>query len=99
MSVKVIKNKIFDGNKTHEVGDIITGLSEKDESQLISSGHIEYVYTKGDDVNTEKVADDLNVKVETLDKVEEITSDAIDPSLLALNSDDYAAPVAAKVKK
>lgn len=44
MNVKVIKNKVFDGVKTYEVGDVIVGLSEKDESQLISDGIVEYLY-------------------------------------------------------
>jgi hypothetical protein len=43
MSVKVIKNKVFDGIKTYEIGDVIEGLSENDKSQLVSDGVVEYI--------------------------------------------------------
>jgi len=57
MAVKVIKNRVFDGNKTYEVGDTIKGLSEKEESRLVSGGIAEYL-------NNEKVSAIENKKAD-----------------------------------
>jgi hypothetical protein len=63
MSVKVIKHKVFDGNKTYEVGDVIKGLSEKDESQLVLSGIVEYVYTESE-MKQDNMVNDIDKKDE-----------------------------------
>lgn len=43
MGIKVVKNKIFHGSKTYEVGDIIeNGLSKEEEDSLVDSGVAEY---------------------------------------------------------
>ena len=79
MSVKVIKNKVFDGIRTYEVGDVIEGLSENDKSQLVSEGIVEYVgirseikkyrlvnnYKKEIDSLVGNIGKDDNLKVDT----------------------------------
>jgi hypothetical protein len=66
MSVKVIKNKVFDGAKTYEVGDVIEGLSENDKSQLVLAGIVEYVYTseKRKEIST-NIGKEEDLKVDT----------------------------------
>lgn len=99
MSVKVIKNKVFDGTKLHDVGDVIEGLSEKDESQLFENGIVEYVNKKED---TKIPDEDEKVSSEEEDippEDEENISDIIDPNSFALNSDEYVNIPDVKSKK
>jgi hypothetical protein len=65
MSVKVIKNRVFDGVKTYEVDDVIEGLSENDKSQLVSDGIVEYIGTRPE-IKKYKLVNNINKKVETL---------------------------------
>ena len=87
MSVRVIKNKIYDGKNTYEVGDIITGLTKKDESRLVLNEVAAYVDKKDllPDAVADKVEDDTTISEKD---EEDSSSDTIDPNSLALNVDD-----------
>lgn len=115
MSVRVIKNKVFDGVKTYEVGDVIEGLSENDKSQLVSDGIVEHVYTKPEEI--QEISEEINQNsiiaespkvdeplVDSIDKedsteVEGEEVEAINIDSLALNADDYLKASAPKGKK
>lgn len=115
MSVKVIKNKVFDGKKTYEVGDVIKGLSENDEGQLILDGIAEYVGKKEDYILPGEAIDEPNddIDIEITDdgekdssenedistEIETSKSDLIDPNAFALNPDDYVKASPTKKKK
>ena len=107
MSVKVIKNRVFDGTNTYEVGDVIKGLSENDKSQLVSEGIVEYVHVIPA-LTPKMIADIIEADEPIADIVEEkennIEEDAkeeqmIDPNSFALNADEYAPAVETKKKK
>jgi hypothetical protein len=79
LAIRVIKNRIFDGTKTYEIGETIKGLSEKEESQLVSDGIAEYTFIRQEEkqekqeVKSDINNNDINVENALLDdnKVEE----------------------------
>jgi hypothetical protein len=99
MSVKVIRNRVFDGTKTHEVGAVIEGLSKNDESQLIKDGIVEYVNKKEDTEISDEGEKDSSEEKDISPEDEENISDIIDPNSFALNPDDYVKASPTKTKK
>lgn len=95
MSVKVIKNRVFDGKKTYEIGDVIEGLSKKDEFQLVSEGIAEYTTAaqRSQGSNSNETLEEVGTKDDNIDGKEgagEVDSGpTIDPNSLALNTDEY----------
>ena len=58
MSIRVISGKVFDGENTYEVGEIIYNLEKHEENRLISAGVGEYVdATEGDSAKNDNKAD------------------------------------------
>jgi hypothetical protein len=61
MSIKVIKNRVFDGKKTYEVGATISKLSAEDEENLVESGVCEYIGKQKQVAPTEDPPEDDNI--------------------------------------
>lgn len=111
MAVKVIKNKVYDGTKTHNVGDIVKGLSEEDESQLILAEVAERFIElpeaeqsksdNGDSKTGEPSAEGLNKdeqEKQTEEELPEAEQEKIDPDSLALNTAEYVKSSVAEEK-
>lgn len=112
MPIKVIRNRVFDGNKTYEIGDVIKGLSKEEESQLVKGGIADYHNEEINYIESKKEIDELKVDSklpsengdtdlppEEESNGEENQSDIIDPNSLALNPDEYVEKSATKGKK
>lgn len=108
MSVKVIKNRVFDGTETYEVGDVIEGLSEKDESQLVSEGIVEYKMIHEE--KTQRIDPKVNTEIPNADEPlvdsnieedykEEGQVEMIDPNSFNLNADEYLNTPTSPAKK
>lgn len=109
MPIIVIDGKVRHSNITYEIGEIVEGLSEMDESRLVSLNVAKYVDLEE---NLDKIPSDLNKdpvvipddeentdNTEISPDDEENTDNIIDLNSLALNPDDYVNASVDKTKK